>query len=255
MNENRPTPGSNFEDRLLSELKNVVEQRGAEAASADASPTPPARRIAPRLAMGAAAVCAAAGAVLVFNSGSDGTSKAFAVESQEGGGVTISVYSAEDAGGLEKALGEAGIAADVSWLPAGMECQEPRFTQSSVKTPLGGTIGGMRLAGPGEALKIAVMSTDRYRELRREFAAGEISDDQYYGETGNIVLDPAEFRPDQTVVISGSRGPYEGDPEGGYEAGFAVAEGPVAPCEVTPVPDNASLKEMNRVIESEAEGK
>jgi hypothetical protein len=244
---------SNFEERLLDELKTVVAQRGAEEelSTESPAPTPPWRR-GPRLAAGAGAVLAAAAGVLVFNSGSDSTSKAFAVEPQDGGGVTIKVYSAEDATGLEGALAEAGIRSQVTWLPAGMTCREPRFEQSQVKTALGGTIGGLVMGGPAPAMTIGVLDPRQYRERRQEFEQGQISEAEYHASTPNIALDPASFRPDQTVVISGAPGPYYGHPEGGFEARLAIAEGPVEPCEPIPAPEGGSLEETNRILEAEA---
>jgi hypothetical protein len=252
MREKRDHEG-NFEERLLDELKTVVAQRAAEQEPAAASGTAShGWRSAPRLAFGAAAVCAAAAAVLAFNSGGDNASKAFAVEPQDGGGVTIKVFSAEDPTGLEGALAEAGIHSQVSWLPAGMACSEPRFTPSSAKTAGGGSIGGMTLGGPGQAMTIGVMSHEQWQELWRRHSSGEISDEDYYASTGNVSLDPETLRDDQTVVISGSRGPYDGDPEGGFEATLAIAEGPVAPCDPVKVPAGRTLEEMNSVIEAEA---
>jgi hypothetical protein len=246
-------PGGNFEERLLDELKSVVSRRDAEQeVSAESASPAPGRRRAPRPALGVLAVLAAAAAVLVFNSGSGNTPKAFAVESQEGGGVTIKLYSPEDGPGLEGALAEAGIRSQVTWLPAGMACREPRYTPSSVKSPAGGSIGGLKMGGPGEAMTIGVMSSDQWHELWRKHARGEISDDDYYASAPNISFDPASFRPDQTVVISGSRGPYDGDPEGGFEAQLGIAEGPVEPCEPVSVSDGGLLGGMNRVLESEA---
>jgi hypothetical protein len=245
--------GSNFEERLLDELKTVVAQRGAEQElSTESSAPTPAWRRGPRLAVGTSVVLAAAGAVLVFNSGSGSTSKAFAVEPQDGGGVTIKVYSAEDAAGLEGALAEAGIPSQVTWLPVGTTCREPRFQQSQVKTALGGTIGGLVMGGPAPAMTIGVMSFDQLRERRQEFEQGEISEAEYHESTPNIALDPASFRPDQTVVISGAPGRYDGHPEGGFEARLAIAEGPVKPCEPIPAPEGGSLEETNRVLEAEA---
>lgn len=264
MKENR-NHGSNFEERLLDELKTVVARRGAEqAAATETAAHSPAWRRVPRLALGATAVLAAGAALLVFNSGSDNTSKAFAVEPQDGGGVTIKIYSAEDAAGLEGALGEAGIRSQVTWLPAGMTCREPRFSPSTVNTSAGGTIGGIVMAGPGEAMTIGVMSAQQWRESVQqwresreergpsEISREEISEGKYLDPIPNINLEPESFRPDQTVVISGSRGPYDGDPEGGYEAQLAIAAGPVEPCEPVRVPDGASLAEINRVLESES---
>jgi hypothetical protein len=244
---------NHFEQRLLDELKAVVAQRGAEQeVSTESAPRPPGWRRAPRLALGAVAVLAAAAAVLVFNSGGDNTPRAFAVEPQEGGGVTIKVYSPEDAAGLEGALAEAGIRSQITWLPAGMTCREPHFTQSSVKTSSGGTIGDVRIGGPGVAPTIGVMSSQQWQERQREHTQGEISDEEYDDSTPNLNLDPASFQTDQTVVISGSRGPYNGDPEGGFEAQLAIAEGPVEPCEPVTVPEGGLLGGMNRVVENEA---
>jgi hypothetical protein len=242
--------GGDFEERLLDELKAVVARRGADQeASTEPVAHSSAWRRAPRLA--AAAVLATVAAVLVFDSGSDNTSKAFAVEPLDGGGATIKIYSPEDAAGLEGALAEAGIRSQVTWLPAGMTCREPRFTQSTVKSPLGGSIGGMGMAGPGKAMTIGLVSSQEWHERRQEYLRGEISDAEYEAPA-NIILDPASFRPDQTMVISGSRGPYGGDPEGGFEARMGIAEGPVEPCEPISVPDGGTLGAMNRVLESEA---
>jgi hypothetical protein len=239
--------GTDFEQRLLDELKNIVAQRSAEeAASTDAGLHKPAWRRPPRLAAGAGAALAIAAGVLVIGSGSGNTSQAFAVEAQEGGGVTIAVYSPEDAAGLEGALAEAGIHSQVTWLPAGMTCREPRFKQSQVKTPLGGTIGGLAGAGPGPAMTIGVITAQRL-EL------AELAEAQQHGSGPNIALDPASFRPDQSVVISGAPGPYDGDPEGGYEFRFAIAEGPVESCDPISVPRGGSLEETNRVLEAEAD--
>jgi hypothetical protein len=244
--------GGGFEEKLLEELKTLVAQRGdAQAASAETGADRPAWRRAPRVAAGAAAVLAAAVVLLVFSSGGGNTPKAFAVEPQDGGGVTIAIYSPEDAAGLEGALAEAGIRSQVTWLPAGMTCREPRFTQSSVKTPAGGSIGGLTMGGPGEAMTIGVMSPEQWHELWRKHTRGEISDREYFGSTPNITLDPASFGPDQTVVISGSRGPYDGDPEGGFEASLGIAEGRVEPCEPVQV-SGGLLGPMNRVLESES---
>jgi hypothetical protein len=249
--ENR-NHGNNFEERLLDELKDVVARRGAEqAASTEAAAHSPAWRRVPQLALAAIAVIAAAAGVFVFNSGSNNTSKAFAVEPQEGGGVTIKVYSPEDAAGLEGALAEAGVRSQVTWLPAGMTCREPRFTESTVKTPLGGSIGGIGIAGPGKAMTIGLIGSQEWHERRQKYLRGEISDTEYEAPA-NIILDPASFRPDQTVVISGSRGPYEGDPEGGFEARMGIAEGPVEPCEPVSVSDGGTLGAMNRALEAEA---
>ena len=196
-------------------------------------PAPAWRRRGPRLALAGALALAAVAAALILSAGGDDSSKAFAVEPQEGGGVTIRVYSLEESAGLEDALADAGIPSQVSWLPAGMTCREPHYTPSEVKTALGGKIGGFSGGGP-EVWTIGVMTTEEYRAQRRKYFRGEISGEQFYRSTGNVTLDPAEFRPDQSVVLSGSPAPYDGDPEGGSIASFGIAEGQVEPCEPVP---------------------
>jgi hypothetical protein len=227
--QNRDTE-SDFEQRLLDELKAMVAERGAgqETATEGATRAPVWRR-APRLALGAVAVLAAAVAVLVFNSGGDNTPRAFAVESQKGGGVTIKVYSLEDASGLERALKDAGIRSQVTWLPAGRVCREPHYTPSQVHLPGGGSFGGMSMGGPG-GITIGIGSTKASRESFGKYRRGEISDD----DLANINLDPEAFRPDQSVVLSGTPVPYNGDPEGGSITKMGVAEGPVEPCKPVP---------------------
>jgi hypothetical protein len=228
------TPRSGFEERLLAELKAVVTDRAAAAARMEADDHDVAKpgwcRLGPRLAFGAGVALAAVAAALVVSAGGSHPSKAFAVVPREGGGVTIKIYSLEDASGLESALAEAGLRSQVTWLPVGKVCREPHYKPSIVHLPGGGTIGGMTMGGPGGPMTIAVESTQRYRESFGKHRRGEISDD----ELANLNLDPAAFRPDQSVVISGTPTPFNGDPEGGSIASLGVAEGPVEPCEPVP---------------------
>ena len=123
----------------------------------------------------------------------------------------------------------------MSWLPAGTICRDRRLTPSKVRTSPGGTIGGFEIAGRGPAATIGVMSAEQYREHSRSTGAvtsrGRIPE-----STPNFSLDPASFRPDQSVVLFGSPKPFGGDPEGGFQARFQVVEGPVPPCEPVPAP-------------------
>lgn len=185
----------------------------------DPQPGPGWSRRVPRLALGAAMAIAAIAVALIVSAGGDNAPAAFAVEPQEGGGVTIEVYSLEDAAGLEGALEDAGIRAQVTWLPAGKFCREPHFTPSRTKLPGGGSLSGFVSSGPG-TLTISVGRTHRSRT--RPLA--------------NVNLDPAAFRPGQSVILSGSPKPFGGDPEGGFEARFEVAEGPVEPCKPVSAP-------------------
>ncbi len=196
------------------------------------------RRRGPRLALGAAAALAAIVVALIVSAGGDNSSKAFAVEPREGGGVTIEIYSLEDASGLEAALEDAGIRSQVTWLPAGKVCREPHYTESVVHLPGGGSFGGMTMGGPGGPITIGVGGTQRSRESLREsfrkYRRGEISQEEMRKLVPNINLDPKAFHPDQSVVLSGTPVPYDGDPEGGSITKMGIAEGPVEDCEQVP---------------------
>jgi hypothetical protein len=240
----RQDPKDDFESRLLAELKARVAERGDAAARSEATaatPTPAWRRRGPRLALvGALALAGVVVALIVGAGGGDG-STAFAVEPQPGGGVTIKIFSLEDASGLEAALEEAGIRSQINWLPAGMVCREPHYKPSVVHVPGGGTFGGGSIGGPG-AITISVGSTSRARSRMREYARGEISHQEFQAAlatAANLNLDPAAFGPDQSVVISGTPVPYDGDPEGGSITELGVAVGPVEPCDPVPAPPSA----------------
>lgn len=217
--EQKPQPG--FEQRLLERLKAVVAERGEAAAAAEAAEgqdaTPSWRRRAPRLALGAGLALAAIAVALIVSAGGDNPSKAFAVEPQAGGGVKIKIYSLEDASGLEQALKEAGIRSQVTWLPAGKVCREPHYKPTIVHLPGGGSFGGGTMTGPG-GITIGIDITKA--EMRSSVA--------------NVNLDPEAFRPGQSIVLSGTPVPYNGDPEGGSITKMGVAEGPVEPCKLVP---------------------
>jgi hypothetical protein len=233
------TTGSDFEERLLRRLKAVVAKRGAAAAASEGeapAPRGPRRRRPVRLALAGAAALAIAALVLILSSGGDNASKAFAVEPQAGGGVTIKIYSLEDASGVEAALNEAGIRSQVTWLDAGMVCREPHYKPSKVHSAGERGVGTMTTGGPG-AITISVGAEPRSRV--GEYKRGEISDAEFQAsleERANVNLDPKAFRPDQSVIISGAPVPYNGDPEGGSITKIDVAEGTVEPCEPVPAP-------------------
>jgi hypothetical protein len=232
--------GDDFESRLLDQLKAIVAARADEASRRDAAEPvarPAAwRRRGPRLALAGVIALAAVAVALIVTAGGSRSSTAFAVEPRPGGGVTIKIFSLEDAAGVEAALAEAGIRSQVTWLDAGMVCKEPHYKPSEVHSPGGAVLGGGTMSGPG-AVTISVGREPRSRV--GEYKRGEISHGEFQAsleERANLNLDPKAFRPDQSVIISGSPVPYDGDPEGGSITKFDVAEGTVEPCEPVPAP-------------------
>jgi hypothetical protein len=114
---------SNFEERLLAELRTVMaapriddgHRRGVWRA--------------PRLVLagGLAAVLTAAVTAGVFFL-SAGTQAAYAVTRHADGSVTVEIDSLSDAAGLQAKLQAAGVNAVVEYLPAGKMCKRPWFT-------------------------------------------------------------------------------------------------------------------------------
>lgn len=213
---------TDFEERLLTRLQGVVAERGAAAAEAEtALANRPSRSRAPRLAMGGAVAAAAVTAGLIVSAGGDNAPAAYAVEPQADGGVNIAVYNLSDPNGLEGALEEAGIPSQVNYLGAGMTCREPHFQPSAVATAsLDGEVEpfrGFDMGGRGTMTFVI---------------GGESIADQ---AANTVYLDPADFSPDQSLVLTGSPAPYGGDPTGGSVAQVRVAEGEVGPC--VPVED------------------
>jgi hypothetical protein len=111
---------SNFEERLLVELRSLVEAEPGDRGQ---------RRRGPRLALagGLVAVLAGAAGAAVFLL-SAGTQAAYAVTKNADGSVTVEIDSLTDAAGLQAKLQAAGVNAVVEYLPAGKMCQQPWFT-------------------------------------------------------------------------------------------------------------------------------
>jgi hypothetical protein len=122
---------SNFEERLLVELRSVVS-----AAPVERGPRGLRRR---RLALagGVAAVVAAAAIAGAFFF-SSGTQAAYAVTANADGSVTVEIDSLTDAAGLQAKLQAAGVNAVVEYLPVGKMCKQPWFTPAGAAAA-GGT--------------------------------------------------------------------------------------------------------------------
>jgi hypothetical protein len=130
---------SNFEERLLVELRDVVSAEPAERGRRRRSP----RRLA--LAGGLAAVAAAAAiAGVLFLS--TGTQAAYAVTKNGDGSVTVEIDSLSDAAGLQAKLQAAGVPAVVEYLPVGKMCKQPWFTPAGP-----GAGGGAQQSSVGQS--------------------------------------------------------------------------------------------------------
>jgi hypothetical protein len=110
---NTPPTLDHFEAGLLDELRTHVATRAPQAA-----PAPPVHRShRRRWAAGLAAAAATATAFVVVSPGGPAVSPAYAVDQQADGDVVVTIHRLEDAEGLEAALREHGIDADVSFDP------------------------------------------------------------------------------------------------------------------------------------------
>jgi hypothetical protein len=120
MNQPTQDPLGGFEQRLLRELRQVV------LANSWVSPEPrrPAAsgrfaRVRLPLALAGAAAAALAFAIAVGLPGGGQPSKAWAVDQNPDGTVTVRIDSLSDAAGLERELNDAGVPALVQYLPPG----------------------------------------------------------------------------------------------------------------------------------------
>lgn len=202
------TPGhdrdlDSFEVRLLAELRREV-------AGAD-RPVPTPRRTRRFLAVSAGvAATAVVGVLLVPGLG---TSAAYSVSEGNAGEIQVEINRPEDAEGLERALADHGIAADITYLSELQTCAPDRYV--AVDREVGLTIG-----------------------------MGE--------EQVKVTLPPGSIRDDETFVMVWSVEPLSDEELADIETregvrtvnGFAssvtadVTDGPVAPCQAVPAPAN-----------------
>src|SRR5437763_7837626 len=101
----RPVPGR-FEERLLSELKRVVTERTADAATNTA---PASRRSRPRLAFAGAVAVAGGAAVVAVAVASGGGTPAYAVTTSSGGVVWVTANYLGDPAEANRELHRAGV--------------------------------------------------------------------------------------------------------------------------------------------------
>lgn len=242
--------------------------RGAAAADIDAAPAAEAeasfwRRPGPRLGLGAAVALSAVTAALIISAGGDNTPAAYAVETQPGGGVKIKIYNLGEPEGVERALEEAGIASQVTYLEAGMVCREPHYQPSMAflhtlgSGPQPQPWAGFDYESADGPLTIAIGNYQQRRamdeELRQAVRQGDRSAP---ADAPSFVIDPTGFRPDQTLIMTSSPTPdgyQQPVPPASADQGrfktspgqaqidtvgqVRVAEGAVGPCEPVPAAD------------------
>lgn len=231
----------------------------APEAAEPAAETPRWRRRGPRLALGAAVALTAVTAALLVSAGGGETPAAYAVETKPGGGVTIKIYSLGEPEGVERALAEAGIASQVTYLEAGMVCREPHYQPSMAllhtlgSGPQPQPWAGFDYESADGPLTIAIGDYQQRLAMDEELrAAVRQGDRSAPADAPSFVVDPTGFRPDQTLVMTSSPTPADyqqpvssnsGD-QGRFETSpgpqpttvgqVRVAEGQVGPCEPVP---------------------
>lgn len=199
-------PLDSFETRLLAELREHVAHNAP-----DIDETEPLSGRSGRawLAIAAALAVVAIGAMLIVPG--LGSSPAYSVGEGNAGQVNVEINRPEDAAGLERALAERGINADITYLP------------------------GLQVCAPG-----------RYQVTERE--ASDMG--ATIGETTiSLTLPSDTVRPGETFVLTWSILPLTDEeigarngPFGGVVDGFRatvefdVATGPVAPCDPIDAP-------------------
>lgn len=187
-----------FESRLLAELRREVV----------ASPTAlPPRRRTPRAPVAAAAVAATVvvGVVLVPGLGA---TPAYSVQEGNAGEVEVEINRPEDAAGLERALEEHGIAADITYLNGLRTCAPGRFTEVDREV-------GMSLS-IGEELVRVTLPPGAVRQ----------------GETFVMVLS-VEPMTEAELAETSEREGQRAVAGAASSVSAEVADGPVSPCEPT----------------------
>jgi hypothetical protein len=196
---------SNFEERLLHELRSVVADQPAD--RGQRRPVRRGRRLALAGGLAAALAAAAVGGVFFLTAG---TQAAYAVTKNADGTITVEIDSLSDAAGLQAKLQAAGVNAVVEYLPAGKMCRRPWFTPAgrganggTERSSVGpGSDGAMRFTISGDlpADETLVVTTqtgpDGERALGLGWARGEVP-------------------PCQVVDAPAGSGPLGGPPVGG----------------------------------------
>jgi len=184
-----------FETALLHELRRHVS-----------SPSARVRRGRTRVLVGIGVAATAAVAAVVVIPGA-GVETAYSVQDGNSGEITVEVNRLEDSAGLERALEDHGIAADVTYVPDGGQCTPGRYE------PVDRSLSGMT-TGVGTGL------------LKVMLPPGTVRDGETFVLAASLVRLPDSVQPNGIKNEDGFRAWVE----------FDVTAGPVGPCEVVPSP-------------------
>lgn len=189
-----------FETALLKELREHVDQQST------VSPRAPRRRQILLTAAALAVVASGLGVVVPQL----GTEAAYSVQEGNAGTINVEVRRLEDAAGLEAALAEYGIKADVMYVAGGQQCAPGRYT------PVDRRLSEMQVTIGPERLQVTL-------------PPGTVQQ----GETFVMAISGEAIAPETEQDEDGS---WISD---GYRSwtSFDVTAGAVQPCEVVPSTD------------------
>jgi hypothetical protein len=215
------TRNEDYKERLLAELRALAERNAAEAPRQPASRRAIAGR--PKIALaGIVGGACVASATIAFTGGDGGGTAAYAVEPHDDGSVSVEIRRLEDAAGLERELRAAGVPAEVDFLPLAEACREPRFEPAPTRELK--LLGGMPVPMTVGEVTTGPSEPQLERGLRRMLS---------------FTVHAGDLKTGETLVITSRKGPHPRAerPQTMTSVTFAVAQGPVAPCD--PVPARA----------------
>lgn len=191
-------PLDSFETALLAQLRDHVDHQ-----QGDDRPGTSRRR---HVWLSAAAVAVVATAVVVVVP-QLGTEAAYSVQEGNTGIITVEVRRPEDAAGLESALKEYGITADITYVPHLQECAPGRYV------PVDRRLSGMQVTIGAERLSVTL-------------PPGTVRDGETFvmWVSGEVIPPKSEPNADGTWDLEGYSASVESD----------VTAGEIRPCEVVP---------------------
>lgn len=197
MNQDHDSKRTNFEDRLLAELRATVARREPETEPEAWHDTPTWRRPS-RLALAGVVATGTAAAALIFSAGGGETSAAYAVTPQGNGKVNVKILSLSDPGGLQRALDDVGVPAEVDFEGVAPGC-EPSNWQSTDAEPAQDAESTQVESMPAKPMGIA-------KPMATVPATAT-------GDTASFTVGPEQVPPGKTLVVTAVP-----DSEGGVAA-------------------------------------